>query len=770
MILFGAFTVAAFARLFSVIDSRFYEPAKLSQINQNLNSISSTYDEYMHTLKMRFALGSDSFLKNKAVSSFVESRPSDKDVEERGELLGDLRSSTQGLIGLRILDKNLNSVHYSTFRNDVLRRDIGANLTAYKDYSECLNLSGNKEISASELFAGNSGDMEKDSKTLFDSDGRIIFSFPLYDKYSVFRASAVFYVNAFDFNNILLKKNLISIGASGQFLCVNSGSQTAVRGFAFGIPSVADDKFYKAIEDVWQRGETGVTRLFSADSSYFVLVSGRTQDGTYISQVFNDEIFALPASGRALILTCIFISLFLITFFILNLRRDDMTVIRERIRTLQLGVVDEYLSKKESLDWEKISGRREAVTKEIISSLGRRAKKHPREVEELINRSWDELFAAMNLKPHGQAATEALSAQNTEEIKRLLQELLSNGGIKVQPSVSVPSAPVHSPSKTAEEMEEVPDAEAAEDLEEAEPLEEVPDAEAAENLEEAEPLEEVPDAGAAENLEEAEPLEEVPDAGAAENLEVAEPKETFDISENIENDFFAVKKNSEEKETSLRNEAEHKHSLLQRAEKLRDDDGLLQIDSFSKIRNPVSHDNDTESVVSNFSIQVPDYKDLDAHTEEQKVNGTIETEKKNFTQELSPEDFGIEKNTDDGADFSEEICFSAPEIQIEDADTDVAATFTTEIPRFSNENTDSSKKNEVLSDAPSEAVPVNDTDSFMFSAFGGVKNASAIQSAEQKSIVQGNDGVYSIPKEIDTDTVDQDNIFRKLVDSVLYNC
>lgn len=38
VMLFGAFAVAAFAGLFSAIDARFYEPAKISQIDKNFKT------------------------------------------------------------------------------------------------------------------------------------------------------------------------------------------------------------------------------------------------------------------------------------------------------------------------------------------------------------------------------------------------------------------------------------------------------------------------------------------------------------------------------------------------------------------------------------------------------------------------------------------------------------------------------------------------------------------------------------------------------------
>ena len=207
VILFCAFSLAAFAGLFSAIDARFYEPAKIYGIRERLKNVALACDEYLSALGDRFATGESSFLKNPSVASFVEAKAGQEDVFARSELLGDLRSSTQGFLGLRVLDKNQNSIHYSTFASDILRRDEKNNLTAYKNYLDCLSPSGKQEIPAQIISCEDTaGDLAAGKKVYFDADKRVVFSYPLYDRYSVFRGTALFYVNALDFSNALLTK------------------------------------------------------------------------------------------------------------------------------------------------------------------------------------------------------------------------------------------------------------------------------------------------------------------------------------------------------------------------------------------------------------------------------------------------------------------------------------------------------------------------------------------------------------------------------------
>ncbi len=884
VILFAAFAVAAFAGLFSAIDARFYESAKISQIDKKLDGIAQAFDGYLETLAERFALGQGAFLKNPSVKSFVEAKSADQDVLSRAEALGGLRSSTQGFLGLRVLDKNQNSIHYSTFHSDILRRDEKSNLTAYKNYLDCQTASGESEIPAQIVSCSDSGgDLEAGKKIYFDKESRIVFSFPLYDKYSVFRGSAVFYVNALDFANVLLKKNLISIGQDMVFLSNGLEGAENRSGYVFGMPSVAREDFEQALFDAWKVDSGAAERLLSLGAqskNFWVAVSKKAKAGVFACGIYNDEIFAMSQSERVLILVCVFVSIFLICFLILNLRRDDETVIRERIKTLQLGVVDEYLSKKEALNWETISGRRDAVTKEIIQSLGSRAKKRRPQVEELINRSWDELFAAMNLKPSEGSANGGLGPEGAQEIKAMLQELLSSGSLKVQavqaPSEAkavgkpeskaamAPAEPVEDleeaePVEVLEEAEPVEDVEEAEpvedleeaepveDLEEAEPVEDLEEAEPVEDLEEAEPVEDLEDAEPVEDLEEAEPVEDLEEAEPVEDLEEAEPVEDLEEAEPVEDleEAEPVEDLEEAEPVEDLEEAEPVEDLeeaepvedLAEAEPVEDleeaepvegaelphedhkeieslaatlsskdegdvdtsekvsedffalrskDDfseapsivGDKELNPYSGVRDFFAPNKETEDVVKNFSIYQPDFTDLDARNDEEKVNGTLEEERSEYYKELSPEDFGVEEKKEK-EEFSEPLEFGAPENKGLDDGTDVASTFTTESPSFDSNRSiyspEQGKASEPLapigndSEGEASAIPLEGEDSFMFSSFGQDAAALELQAADYSAIVQDSNGVFSIVDDIKTGGVVQDNSFKRLVDSVLNN-
>ena len=648
VVLFAAFVVAAFTGLFSVIDARFYEPGKISQIQKHLDTVSENFNEYIETLESRFGKNENSFLKQTCVQSYIENQPSDEVVRERSKLSGDLFSQTPGLLGMRLIDKNGSSVHFSTFSSDVLNRT--SEIVSYKNYTDAITLTGEKEIPFEKISSPDSyGTNGVVCKTVFDGrDNRIILSFPYYDSYKAYRGTFVFYVNANDFNRVLLSKKIITFGDTGSLVSglnfEEEKKETEYKsGFVFGIPAVGKKIFEQEILSRWEKGlfapekivyksseDSFVIQEYDAaienkksDNNYWVLVSSTKTDFGYIGGIYPDEMFAMPDAVKILLLICIFVTLFLVVFLAVNLKQDDMVVIRERIRRLQLGIVSEYLKKKENVDWQVVSGkiaeRRQDVTLEIIRSLGRKAKKHDKEVNELINRSWDELLAAMSVQVRKENNENGLT--NAAEIKSMLEELLSSGNIKVQTVGSdvnvMPVTVKHSKSvpvtEQVQELDKVEKAEAVEELEE---------------IEEAEAVEE---------------LEDVEDAEAVEELETADltSMETVDIDE------FHDTSKSEKHNPEMEIESPADVEILNRK--------ACDIQTV--------YDCEDDNLIDNFNVCNPDFSGLDTldFNDEGNTNITQTDEKPAIIEEeVSLDEFGVE-NSKEQYDFEEEIGFGSVE-------------------------------------------------------------------------------------------------------------
>ena len=672
VVLFAAFVVAAFTGLFSVIDARFYEPGKISQIQKHLDTVSENFNEYIETLESRFGKNENSFLKQTCVQSYIENQPSDEVVRERSKLSGDLFSQTPGLLGMRLIDKNGSSVHFSTFSSDVLNRT--SEIVSFKNYTDAITLTGEKEIPFEKISSPDSyGTNGVVCKTVFDGrDNRIILSFPYYDSYKAYRGTFVFYVNANDFNRVLLSKKIITFGDTGSLVSglnfEEEKKETEYKsGFVFGIPAVGKKIFEQEILSRWEKGLFAPEKIVykssedsfaiqeydaaienkKSDNNYWVLVSSTKTDFGYIGGIYPDEMFAMPDAVKILLLICIFVTLFLVVFLAVNLKQDDMVVIRERIRRLQLGIVSEYLKKKENVDWQVVSGkiaeRRQDVTLEIIRSLGRKAKKHDKEVNELINRSWDELLAAMSVQVRKENNEKGLT--NAAEIKSMLEELLSSGNIKVQTvgsDVNVMPVTVK-PSKSVPVTEQVQELDKVEEAEAVEELEEVEETESVEELEEVEEAEAVEELEEVEEAEAVEELEDVEDAEAVEELETADltSMETVDIDE------FHDTSKSEKHNPEMEIESPADVEILNRK--------ACDIQTV--------YDCEDDNLIDNFNVCNPDFSGLDTLDFNDEGNTNItQTDEKTaiIEEEVSLDEFGVE-NSKEQYDFEEEIGFGSVE-------------------------------------------------------------------------------------------------------------
>ena len=684
VVLFAAFVVAAFTGLFSVIDARFYEPGKISQIQKHLDTVSENFNEYIETLESRFGKNENSFLKQTCVQSYIENQPSDEVVRERSKLSGDLFSQTPGLLGMRLIDKNGSSVHFSTFSSDVLNRT--SEIVSFKNYTDAITLTGEKEIPFEKISSPDSyGTNGVVCKTVFDGrDNRIILSFPYYDSYKAYRGTFVFYVNANDFNRVLLSKKIITFGDTGSLVSglnfEEEKKETEYKsGFVFGIPAIGKKIFEQEILSRWEKGLFAPEKIVykssedsfaiqeydaaienkKSDNNYWVLVSSTKADFGYIGGIYPDEMFAMPDAVKILLLICIFLTLFLVVFLAVNLKQDDMVVIRERIRRLQLGIVSEYLKKKENVDWQVVSGkiaeRRQDVTLEIIRSLGRKAKKHDKEVNELINRSWDELLAAMSVQVRKENNENGLT--NAAEIKSMLEELLSSGNIKVQTvgsAVNVMPVTVKS-SKSVPVIEQVQELDKVEKAEAVEELEEIEEAEAVEELEEVEEaesvdeLEEVEEAEAVEELEEVEDVEAVDELEEVEEAEVVKKLETADLTsmETVDIDEFHDTSKSEKHNPEMEIESPADVEILNRK--------ACDIQTV--------YDCEDDNLIDNFNVFNPDFSGLDTldFNDEGNTNITQTDEKPAIIEEeVSLDEFGVE-NSKEQYDFEEEIGFGSVE-------------------------------------------------------------------------------------------------------------
>ena len=507
VLIFAGCVFLSIAGGFKLIEVQFYQPRVIANANDRLSSIEKAYGEYSSNLDKEFR----KFLSEKSVKTFIERAPEKEAMNERGKLSALLYQKISGLNGMRLIENDGIHIHFSTFGEDTLTET--SSLISYKNYTDA------NKIPFTLLEAS---DGEKQTKIYFDSiKNELVFSYPFYDNYTAYRGTFIFYVLGDDFTQYLIDRELVSLNARGT-VC-------SPKGFVFNLPITGRELLMKEIEQRWSRKIQNVEQLVQSDTkseNIFIITQGN--DRIKIGEIRTQDAFEFSDIEKLLLLICLFITLYLIIFLLFNIRHDDMVIVCRRLRKFQYELLKEYIDRKDSMDWKtlskEIAHRKNDVNSEIKKSLGRRGKKHSKEVDELLEDLWTDVMSAMggnvsvvrqvvSSNPIAVASTEkTAAADNIEELEEV------------------------SDADEVEELEEIPD---ADDVEE---LEEIPDADEVEKISETVSKAE-PELPATEEISE-EKMSKFMNSSDTE-MEEVQLDEFIDISEN-ESFTSNKKKNSDE--------------------------------------------------------------------------------------------------------------------------------------------------------------------------------------------------------------------------------
>ena len=542
LLLFAGFCCFAFLGGFEYIEVKFYAPRMVRNKGETLEKIGQSFDRYTDSLLEKFA--AYALLPENA--SYIEREASQEEVDKRGRAAGMLFEEVKGLEGIRIVENDSIHIHFSTYDSDIFQQS--KEYLAWKDYTALNEIEfANLASSDNGEFASTAEKIIRRASLYFDSDGdRLIFSMPYFDKYTAWRGTIVFYVKAGDFTDELITQDLLPLNTKSKVVAprnTEANLETPENvGIVFGMPYLAyQDRAFMvdSIEQKWAAAgkvENGnAERLVivkgQEEESLMVLVTASSSKYCKAGWVCNENVFTFSELERAVILSCLFITLFLIVFTLFNLKHDDMVIISSRIRKFELSLFRQYLERKDTADWraleKEFSLRRQDVNAEIISSLGKRGKKHRKEVNLFLDQSWSELMSAMS---GGRRMAEVISSYKNENLEpKPEKELYSidyDHSADREKEASLEEKPLVEKTSPVDEVPQSDAADEVEELEEVDELEEVPEAEAADDVEE------IPEAEAADDVEEipeAEAVEEVEELSQAEDVEGLE--EVLDVEE-----------------------------------------------------------------------------------------------------------------------------------------------------------------------------------------------------------------------------------------------
>ena len=585
VILFAAFTLAAFFGLFSTVEARFYRPSLIADIQTGLHDTADILDSYLDDLKNRFYTD---FVQNDHVKQSFSFEQSGENIKGREDAAGSLFASSSALTAIRIIDSDGKKIHYSTLSSDILRQNT--QLISYKLYKDIAEIPYEHILSEE----GEPG------KLIFDPDrGRILYSFPFYDSYSAYRGTIVFYTAASDFARELIRRNSASITDSFLF---TGTAETPL--FVLSFPPAGRELLQDILIKRAREKNIGTAEkiIESEDSQDRILFSQLSRSGVYILKIYEENLFLLSDTLKLLLLISVFITSFLIIFLIFNIKQDDMLVIRDKIRRFQFAVIQDYLKRKEEVDWNAVCAdmkrRKQEINIGIKKSLGRKARRHVHEVDYLLDKNWDEIIAI--LQNQNVSAGKNKSESTVAELKLFMEELAKRPDLisafqnassvqqdiqksgsltKNTDSLQADVAAVSEADDVAEPVEVLEEVEALEEVEsldEVEPIEEVECLEEVDSVEAAEEVESLEEAESVEKAEVPEPTLSAEDAEALEEVECLEEVDSVEAAEEVES--------LEEAESVEKAEVPEAAQTAEDAEALEEVESLAEADSVEAVQ------------------------------------------------------------------------------------------------------------------------------------------------------------------------------------------
>ena len=753
--LFVAFIFTYYANVFTKIEAQFYEPERIQQERNQLLETSKFCNSYIQNILDTLGNG---FVKESSVKSFLSQTPSESEVTSRVQLSGELFSKLPGLEGFRIIDKNGRDVHYSSYSDDVLKQS--GTTKVYKNFTDIQVVPGELKF---DVISIPESDNIAASKITFNSERSLInFSFPIYDKYNVFRGVLVFNFRTSDLERELVKANIISVSDAITLVC---SADNFSGGIVIGMPKVGREFFAEPVLKNWQIKSSGPDKIVEAENdNYWVILSDYSAKYISVSESFRSDYFELPTDTRILICVCVFITVFLFLFLLLSIKHDDMVVIRSRIKKIQFALIAEYLDNKQDVDWQLVSrqieGRKADLFKDVKKSLGHKGKKHSKEVDALLNKSWDEILSAIGNKQEYQASISKSDASSAE-IKRMLEEVLSTTQLKVQNVLPQPEVKqtVH-PLSEAEEIEEIEEIEEAETLDEVEPIEEV------ETLDEVEPLEEVETLDEVEPLEDAEPvdeIEEIEEVEEAETLDEVEPVEEVETLDEVEplEDAEPVDEIEEIEEVE---EAE----TLDEVEQVEDVEVAEEVEEpVEAVAEPETLDEAVEAVEEVEALdEVEAVEEVESLDETEPVEEVAEPAEEIEEVEEVPAEPLDEAEPEPAEETEEDIARRKAREELYNEKLEFGIAANAPKPDDSEEMLEEFEIFDPDFSVEKELEPAEEKTMFSMTSFGNNTNYVADLVEEVDTIVEV-DGIYTIADNLEMSSISIDKDFKKLVDSVL---
>ncbi|UTC74564.1 hypothetical protein E4O03_10150 [Treponema sp. OMZ 792] len=509
----------------SFTETKIYKPAILRHVNENLEEIERAFIAWNETNTELFK----NFLREESLMSAVKQDQDRSDIEERNNVIAKIISTIPGFAGLRIIDSQYQKIHFSTFPEDILNKTNS--MLSYKKYNDTGNL-----IPYQHIASADKSEVKITASTAFDV---ILYCLPFYDTYDVYRGTAVFYISGNSFLYHLVSQNILSISDG---LALLSDEAHTIIGILTGNHNVVSPELKEVVLNDWERVPQTLRIIGLEGEDRWVLITKKSDFG-YIGRITEKNVFMFPMAVKYFLVFTVFVTIFLMFFLLLNLKRNKLFVAQNKIQQLHWSILKNYLKTSQKENWaelqKELEYHRHEVNAEIKKGLGKKAlETKGKEIDDFLQNSWQEIFDIINKTSINKSLSQDLKNIKAEELINLLMEAVKtqkDGSDKPTPAAESSESPDRlSEVEKLDEIEEVETVEELDEIEEAETVEELDEIEEAETVEELDEIEEVKTVEELDEIEEAETVEELDEVEEAETVEDLDEIEEVETVEELD--------------------------------------------------------------------------------------------------------------------------------------------------------------------------------------------------------------------------------------------
>jgi hypothetical protein len=478
ILIFAGFAYLADLGLVDFIQTRFYNPSVVkSYVDENTTDAEIVHNHIIELIN-RFT----ETLSTPAVRNSFLHNQSAEDIYERSRVFGILLESTGGLQSVQFIDNNGVRIHFSTSSRDIISQSRDS--TSFRNYNEDPFALSFETVSVP--------DGSSPKYTMDERSERIIFSFPFNDSMDVYRGTALFNVSVRALAERLIAEGRIKVSDNISVIGEPSG-------ILLGGPEASKIDIHEKVARIWSEDILDRVVLDSEDSGVnYSLISFRTNHGVFFGRLINNYLFYISESMQLVLKLCIFLTFFLTFYFLINLKPNPVTVVRNRLKRLRDSLFNQLYVNKSASERTKwileLEQRRDEIRTELKHNLKLR-KRLSAIIDGIIDKSWDELLAILK---SGSDAYLPVSSAPIPAVVQEAKKVSADGDVEALEEID-----------EIEEVEEISEADEVEEIDEAEELDEVEEIDELDEIEEVEEIEEIEEVEAIEEIAEAEDLEEL---------------------------------------------------------------------------------------------------------------------------------------------------------------------------------------------------------------------------------------------------------------------